>query len=474
MKKLSLLLLCGSLAASTFTFNACVKKGHDEPIDNTGNDPKIPVTHTIAQLLAMPVGAAITQDVVVSGVVVMDDRSGNYYKKFVIQDETGGLEINLDQNNIYNDYPVGRKIYLKCKGLTMGIYGGMIQLGYGLDERQSVVPIPFTMADNFVVKANYPNNIKVDTLNFDDLSNVSGNAARLNTLVAIRNVQFTENNADVTYAAANATTNRRIEGCGAATNSVDFAIRTSNYSRFQPVKTPTGSGVIVGIYTKFNAQPQLIIRDTSDVKFGALRCDGNPFQPPVLTSIADVRAMYSGAAQLLSRVKITGTVISDRVGANGQDRNMIIQQGNSGIMVRFTGTHSFNVGDSLMVLLSGASLEEYNGTLQANNTPVGNAARVGAGTIIPKVMTLADLNTDFETYESTLVRIMNATAGPAGSTYNGNKTLTDATGSITLYTAASAIFSGSILPAAPMTFTGIVGQFNSTKQLQIRNLNDVQ
>lgn len=272
MKKLSLLLLCGTLAASTLTFNACVKKGHDEPIDNTGNDPKIPVTHTIAQVLAMPIGTAITEDVVVSGIVVMDDRSGNYYKKFVIQDETGGLEINLDQNNIYNDYPVGRKVYIKCKGLTMGTYGGMIQLGYGLDERQSIVAIPFAMADNFIVKANYPNPIKVDTFSYDELANAEANGARLNTLVAIRNTQFT--NPGQPYAAPSGTTNRDLEGCGASGTGI--VLRTSNYSRFQPVTTPTGSGVIVGLYTKFvsgsRSTPQLFIRDTTDVRFSGARC----------------------------------------------------------------------------------------------------------------------------------------------------------------------------------------------------------
>lgn len=272
MKKLSLLFICSALVATTFTFDSCVKKGNDAPIDNTGNDPNLKVTHTIAEVLAMPVGTAITEDVIVSGIVVMDDRSGNYYKKFVIQDETGGLEINLDQNNIYNDYPVGRKVYIKCKGLTLGTYGGMLQMGYGLDERQSIISIPFAMADNFIVKANYPNPIKVDTFTYDELANASNNTARLNTLVAIRNTQFVQ--AGQPYAAPNSTTNRDLEGCGATGTGI--VLRSSNYARFQPVTTPSGSGVIVGLYTKFvsgtRATPQLFIRDTSDVHFTNARC----------------------------------------------------------------------------------------------------------------------------------------------------------------------------------------------------------
>jgi len=73
-----------------------------------------------------------------------------------------------------------------------------------------------------------------------------------------------------------------------------------------------------------------------------------------------------------------------------------------------------------------------------------------------------------------LVKIVNATVA-GGGTYQGNKTLTDGSGgSISLYTTSSATFRNDNVPTTPKAFTGIVGQFNSTLQLQIRNLNDVQ
>src|ERR1700744_119412 len=90
----------------SFAIAACIKKQYKGPPDTSGYDPHLSVTHTIAQLLALPVGSAITEDVIISGIVIMDDKSGNYYKKIVIQDSTGGIEMELDQNNLYNDYPV--------------------------------------------------------------------------------------------------------------------------------------------------------------------------------------------------------------------------------------------------------------------------------------------------------------------------------------------------------------------------------
>ncbi len=417
----------------------------------------------------MPTGSTITEDVIVSGIVSMDDRSGNYYKKFVIQDSTAGIEISLDQNNIYNDYPVGRKVYLKVKGLTLSAYGGMPQIGFGVDERSSIIPIPFAQGDNFIIKANYPNNIPVDTFDYAEVSNPAVVGHLLNRVIAIRNVEFATGSYGVPYAQASATTNRNLSSCGGGSGIV---VRTSNYARFQPVKTPTGSGVIVGLYTKYNTTPQLILRDTSDVQFGAQRCDGTTPQEPDLISIADLRNQFSGSPVAIQNLKITGTVISDRSTGNIQSRNIIIQQGDKGVMVRFSGDHAFNLGDSIEVNLNGASLEEFRGLLQANNTVLSNASKVGTGTITPKTITIATLNAEFEAHESTLIKIVGVTF-PAG-VFSGNQTISDGTGSIIMYTASSATFGASTIPSGATTVTGLVGQYDSTKQIQIRKLTDVQ
>jgi len=60
---------------------------------------------------------------------------------------------------------------------------------------------------------------------------------------------------------------------------------------------------------------------------------------------------------------------------------------------------------------------------------------------------------------------------------NGNKNLTDATestGILKLYTTSSATFKDSTAPATPVSITGTIGQFNTTKQISIRGLGDVQ
>lgn len=100
-------------------------------------------THTIKQLADMytvqgrPI--EIEDDIIIEGVVITTDQPGNFYKSLYIQDETCGMEIKLGRNGLYNEYKLGQTIYVKCKGLTLGMYGykegnyggmGMVQLGY--------------------------------------------------------------------------------------------------------------------------------------------------------------------------------------------------------------------------------------------------------------------------------------------------------------------------------------------------------
>lgn len=255
----------------SFVFVGCFKKNADGPPDQSAYDPHLTVTNTIAQLLSMPQGVAISDDIVISGLVVMDDKSGNYYKKIVIQDSTAGIEVDLDQNNLYNDYPVGRKVYIKCKGLYIGSSNGNPQLGYTPDKTGSISAIPPVLIDDYVVKANYPNAVVPDTFTIAQLQSLS--ASHLNTLVAIKNVEFSDANVGVPFAelaSLSSATSLNLEDCSGS----KAILRSSGYAKFQPYLTPSGNGVLVAIFTKYRTDIQLFIRDTSDVKFYGSRCGG--------------------------------------------------------------------------------------------------------------------------------------------------------------------------------------------------------
>lgn len=124
------------LLAALSVFAACENfPANEKP---TPEEPVPTVNATIAQvkqLYTTPGRAVIIEDdLVIGGQVVSSDVAGNVYRSFYIQDETGAIEIKIGKTALYNDYKLGQWVYVKCKGLALGQYGGMLQLGYRTDQ----------------------------------------------------------------------------------------------------------------------------------------------------------------------------------------------------------------------------------------------------------------------------------------------------------------------------------------------------
>lgn len=197
---------------------------------------------------------SIGEDWVIKGYVVAHDESGNFYKKIEIQDSTAGIELNLDRTNLYVDLRVGQLIYIKLKGLYLGDYNGLIQVGYIYNG--SIGRIPDVMIDNHIYKDGFPVTppapivVTIPTLNANNIS----------MLVKLENVSFAE--AGQSFATSTATTNRTIKD--EAGNSL--ILRTSNYASFASALMPTGKGNLVGILSKFGSDWQFYIRDLTDIQ----------------------------------------------------------------------------------------------------------------------------------------------------------------------------------------------------------------
>ena len=118
------------LVMAVLIFTAC-NKTFDAPPGPS--DPNLVANTTIQNLktyhTSPSVLDSITQDVVISGIVTANDKSGNFYKQLFIQDSTGAIQLLVDASGLYASYPVGRKVFVKCKGLTISDYYGTMQLG---------------------------------------------------------------------------------------------------------------------------------------------------------------------------------------------------------------------------------------------------------------------------------------------------------------------------------------------------------
>ncbi len=125
-----------ALIAVLFALTSCEEWDQVFTTDYGKADVYEPVTMTpnttIAALKALYAKSPvkIEKDIVIGGQVVSEDRSGNIYKSLYIQDATGGIELKLGKTALYNDYKLGQWVYVKCSGLTLGAYNGMLQLGY--------------------------------------------------------------------------------------------------------------------------------------------------------------------------------------------------------------------------------------------------------------------------------------------------------------------------------------------------------
>ncbi len=452
---------------------SCFRKDFDKPPNSTGNDPNLTITHSIKELLLLPQNTQITDEIVIAGIVNMDDRNGNYFKKITIQDEQAGIEILLDKSYLYNDYPVGRKVYVQCKGLYIGNAGLNPQLGFMPDGNGNLNPIPQSEIENHIVKASFPHTIIADTLyNLSLLSHPDSAINYLNKLVVIKDVQFFNGSENVPYAnAANisSATIRTLYDCKEHT----LSLRTSAYATFQTSHTPLGNGNITGVYTRYNQSAQLYIRDTDDVQFANSRCDDTSINLVKRIAINELRNMYEGSATSLGKYSIIGVVISDKVNGNIPSQNIVVQEKEYGITIRFYGdAPNFSLGDSLKINIEYASLETNNGLLQLNGVRLQSVEKLGKGNITPRTVTVQQLANLITDYESTLITIQQCKFTQLGI-FSGSKTLNDNTGSITHYTYNTAYFAGQNLPQDTIRITAIVSRFNNIIQLQMRNNFDV-
>lgn len=109
MKRNKFLLLYSSillLLITLFIAISCNKKFDAPPVYIP---PDITANTTIAALKAMhtPANAdSIKTDLIIAGVVIANDSSGNFYKQIIIQDSTGGIAVSIDDYNLYTSFPI--------------------------------------------------------------------------------------------------------------------------------------------------------------------------------------------------------------------------------------------------------------------------------------------------------------------------------------------------------------------------------
>ena len=478
--KITWFYLSGLLIAALL-FNACVKEDFKEP-PAEGTDPDVEVNSTIEDIKAFYQPGnyvQIDEDLIFSAVVIADDRSGNFFRNLVIQDETGGIQIRFNFTDLHNDYPIGRRLFIRAKDMYISDFNGTLQLGAGVIRDAGGNPsemdgIPLPLANKFILKGKWNQDISPTPRRVGELMEND-----INTLIRLDDVQFRAGDLGETFAIniiddegneIRQSVNRELTSCA---GDAPIIVRTSGFADFANTTLPSGSGSVVGVYTVFGDTKQLTIREIEDVNMEDDRCD------LASTPISAIRAQFTGQTTTVSgSTIIRGTVISDKEERNIVDQNLIIQDENAGIVVRFNGNHSFPLGAELEIDVSGAQLSQFQGLLQLSNVDLLSVQQLSTDNFpTPIELTISQLLANFNQYEARLVHIQNVTITKpeGGSTFSFSTLLDDGTGTITMFTRSQATFANTNFPTEVVNITGIptVGGSDMVRQLSIRNLDDI-
>jgi hypothetical protein len=150
----------------------CVRQKFPSPLDTNNADPEIFYYRTITELLAGMGNSGtkeIIENIVISGIVIADDRQGNFYKQIIIDDGTAAIPVLLDAYNLYNDFPVGRRVQIKCKGLYTSFYYKLPQLGFIPGDKGTLTPVPYHLWSQYLIKGSIGNEVPITNVLLADI-----------------------------------------------------------------------------------------------------------------------------------------------------------------------------------------------------------------------------------------------------------------------------------------------------------------
>jgi len=236
---------------------------------------------TISEVKNLFVNGEVNQiesNLVVKGYVSSSDYTGNFYKEFYMQDEienaTAGIKVSINQVDSYNQFNVGREVYIKLQGLTIGETNsgdGVITIGgSGNLAGDEVSEISENRASNCILRSSNSYSLVPLALNLSDI-----NDSHIGLYVSALSAQFSAGLDGLTYVDPDEDydTQRDLESC---VDSGTLKLETSAFSNFNDSMLPTeSSGTITGIITRdyFGDNRVMMLNTKEDVNFDSSRCD---------------------------------------------------------------------------------------------------------------------------------------------------------------------------------------------------------
>ncbi len=496
MKRYLFLFLAISVA-----FVSCVDRDFDEPPAN-GSNPEIDPAQiiTIDEILDLYIPGeftAVNQDKFLDVLVTADDQSGNFFRSLIIQDATGGISIQIDDVELWNKYPQGRRIFINVQELWVGDFNGLPQLGFDPfddDGRMTLGRIPSSLLDDIILRGELNNEVVPVELDLTQL----GNSA-LNTVVAINDLQFIDQALGQTFAdAANlGAVNHTIQDC----SGNNIILRTSGFASFAAEMVPEGNGRLVAVYGIFGSDKQLLLRNLDDIAFEGDRCDEQTIDvdPSLVIDLRDLMNQFYTEGQdtpLPSENYLQGVVVSNDEAGNFF-KVLTIQDENTGITVlvdAFDLFESYPPGTEVYLSLNNLYIGDFNGLPQIGYLPSTSNVRripesfipnyvIKTGNVVniaPRSVSIADLSTDMLNQLVELDDVQfnddsaNQTYADGDNNFSINHILEDCDdNAMIVRTSGFADFADERTPNGKGNIQGVLQIFSGDYQILIRDTGDV-
>lgn len=463
------------------------------------------ITHSIAQIKAMA-GFGITtfkDEIVIEGYVSSTDKSGNIYKSISIQDApnkpTSAIRFSIDKTNLYAVFPIGRKIYVNLKGLSIGYSNGALQIGKAAGSE--LERIPNSEVFNHFTRSCENVEITPTIISINQI-----NDAHVETLIQLNGVQFRNEDLSNPYGVLNSTqTVDRIleqinEDCEL---DAQIKLRISGYSDFKNSELPEGKGSVTGILSTYYSEYQLTLRSEEDVNLDTERCEIVTVNKATI-SYDEIINMYSNQVVEFGTDKelvFEGYVISSDQEGNFKNILFIqdaVENSKGGFRLLIDEENlfeNFQVGDKVFLKLNYLYLDKIDGVYtigvfkdesvgEIDEDKVGRyILNTGGGfEIIPQIINLEELS--IESFQNTLVTIENvqltvSELGKAFAYYSGseddNRSLETCTvlQNLKLHTLGTASFANKKFPMGSGKITGVLYREREQLKIQMRSIDDI-
>ena len=227
----------------------------------------------------------IKSNIVVVGYVISSDKTGNFYKEFYIQDEpenpASGIKIALNLTNNYSTFNVGRKIFIRLKGLYIGETNsgdGIITIGGKIKTTDvtEVEAVTVNQMSNHLFRTGITKEIVPKIIDFAGI-----NDANIGTFVRLENVFFEASLTGKSYVdpKEDFDTQRKIQTC-LGLGYDNLLLETSSFSSFSNITLPEKAGSIQAVVSKSFGGDFIVLNlnTTQDVAMEQERCSPIPME----------------------------------------------------------------------------------------------------------------------------------------------------------------------------------------------------